>query len=74
MPSGTYPPRGKYRLGGNRISYLLAIVIAITSFLSPGYAASQEELKEVLGHTPMEAVAGTALGICIAQLAWLLVV
>jgi acid phosphatase family membrane protein YuiD len=32
----------------------------------------QKKLQEVLGHTPMEAFAGTVLGIVIAQLIWFL--
>jgi uncharacterized protein len=31
---------------------------------------TQEQLREVLGHTPFEAVMGTILGIVIAQLLW----
>lgn len=31
---------------------------------------TQEKLKEVLGHTPLEAIMGTLLGIVIAQLVW----
>ncbi|MEA3352029.1 MAG: divergent PAP2 family protein [Chloroflexota bacterium] len=32
---------------------------------------TQEQLKEVLGHTPLEAMAGTIFGIIIAQIFWI---
>lgn len=36
----------------------------------PPREETQKQLKEVLGHTPMEALMGTLLGIATAQLAW----
>jgi acid phosphatase family membrane protein YuiD len=40
------------------------------SDLSSGHPLKQELLREVLGHTPLEALAGTLLGITIAQVTW----
>lgn len=37
-----------------------------------GKRTNEKQLKEVLGHTPLEALAGTLLGIVVAQLIWLL--
>ncbi len=37
-----------------------------------GKRTKEKQLKEVLGHTPLEALAGTLLGIVVAQLIWLL--
>ncbi|OGO33758.1 MAG: hypothetical protein A2W35_12405 [Chloroflexi bacterium RBG_16_57_11] len=38
--------------------------------LSSGHPLRQEQLREVLGHTPLEALAGTLLGVSIAQVTW----
>lgn len=37
-----------------------------------GKRTREKQLKEVLGHTPLEALAGTLLGIVVAQLIWLI--
>lgn len=37
-----------------------------------GKRTKEKQLKEVLGHTPLEALAGTLLGIAVAQLIWLI--
>lgn len=37
-----------------------------------GKRTREKQLKEVLGHTPLEALAGTLLGIMVAQLIWLI--
>jgi acid phosphatase family membrane protein YuiD len=37
-----------------------------------GKRSQEKQLREVLGHTPMEALAGTLLGIGVAQLVWFL--
>ena len=39
--------------------------------LASGHPLKQEELREVLGHTPLEAITGTILGILIAQIEWM---
>ena len=37
-----------------------------------GKRSQEKKLREVLGHTPMEALTGTLLGIGVAQLVWFL--
>jgi acid phosphatase family membrane protein YuiD len=49
-----------------------AIINKMITDLASGHPLKQEELREVLGHTPLEALAGTLLGIAIAQIFWLL--
>lgn len=46
------------------------IINKMISDLSSGNPLKQELLREVLGHTPLEALAGTLLGITIAQVTW----
>jgi acid phosphatase family membrane protein YuiD len=41
--------------------------------LLQGHPISQEQLKEVLGHSPLEVVGGTILGIVVPLVYWLLV-
>lgn len=41
--------------------------------LASGHPLKQEQLMEVLGHTPLEALAGVLLGIGTVQIYWLLV-
>lgn len=40
--------------------------------LASGHPLKQEQLREVLGHTPMEAVAGVGLGLVVAQTLWMI--
>ena len=49
-----------------------AVINAMVQDLATGHPLKEEQLREVLGHTPMEAVAGTLLGIVISQLVWML--
>jgi uncharacterized protein len=46
------------------------IINKMISGLSSGNPLKQEQLREVLGHTPLEALAGTLLGIGVAQITW----
>lgn len=48
------------------------IINKIITDMASGHPLKQEELREVLGHTPVEALAGTILGIATAQLFWML--
>lgn len=48
------------------------IINKMITDLATGHPLKQEQLREVLGHTPMEAVAGMLLGIVIAQVFWFL--
>ena len=46
------------------------IINAMIRDLARGHPLKEEQLKEVLGHTPLEAVGGTLLGIVTAQVMW----
>ena len=48
-----------------------AVINAMIQDLATGHPLKEEQLREVLGHTPMEAVAGTVLGVVVAQLVWM---
>jgi uncharacterized protein len=39
--------------------------------LAHGHPLREEQLREVLGHTPLEAVGGTIFGVVIAQFLWI---
>ena len=45
-----------------------ALINAMIRDLASGHPLKQEQLREVLGHTPMEVVGGLFLGIVIAQI------
>ncbi len=47
------------------------IINVIVRDLMEGHPLSEEHLREVLGHTPLQAIMGTLLGIGVAQLVWL---
>ena len=47
-----------------------SIINKMIEDLATGHPLKQELLKEVLGHTPMEAVAGMILGLLTAQIFW----
>jgi acid phosphatase family membrane protein YuiD len=47
------------------------IINTIIEDLAAGHPLKEEQLREVLGHTPLEALAGTVMGLGVAQLAWL---
>jgi hypothetical protein len=44
---------------------------AMINDLAAGHPLKQDQLVEVLGHTPREALAGFLLGLVVAQLTWL---
>lgn len=48
------------------------IINRIVRDMVKGKRTKEKQLKEVLGHTPLEALAGTLLGIVVAQLIWLI--
>jgi acid phosphatase family membrane protein YuiD len=48
------------------------IINAIVEDMAAGHPIQQEKLREVLGHTPLEAVAGTVLGLLFAQILWMI--
>ncbi|HSO28187.1 MAG TPA: divergent PAP2 family protein [Anaerolineales bacterium] len=47
------------------------IINAMIKDLASGHPLREQQLREVLGHTPMEALAGTILGILLAHALWL---
>ncbi len=47
------------------------IINVIVQDLMEGYPLGEEHLREVLGHTPLQAIIGTLWGIAIAQLMWM---
>lgn len=49
-----------------------ALINAMIADLASGHPLKEEHLREVLGHTPLQAVTGTIMGIVIAQIIWLL--
>jgi acid phosphatase family membrane protein YuiD len=46
------------------------LINAFINDLAAGHPLKGEQLREVLGHTPLEAVAGIILGIVVAQITW----
>jgi len=48
------------------------VINAIVADLAAGHPLKEEQLREVLGHTPLQALIGTVLGIVIAQATWML--
>lgn len=48
-----------------------ALINAMISDLAAGHPLKGEYLKEVLGHTPVEAFGGVVLGLIVAQLIWM---
>jgi acid phosphatase family membrane protein YuiD len=49
-----------------------ALINAMIQDMAAGHPLKQEQLLEVLGHTPVEAITGMLMGLGIAQLGWLL--
>ncbi len=47
-----------------------ALINAMIDDLAAGHPLKVEPLREVLGHTPLEALAGIILGIVVAQVCW----
>lgn len=48
------------------------IINTIISDMASGHPLKEEQLREVLGHTPVEAIAGTLWGALVAQIAYML--
>ncbi len=63
-----YDATGIRRQAGKHAEIINRMIIDLAS----GHPLKEEELKEVLGHTPIEAFFGTLLGIIIAQIFWFL--
>ena len=48
------------------------IINAMINDLAAGHPLKEEQLREVLGHTPIQVLAGTLLGLAIAQFYWMI--
>jgi acid phosphatase family membrane protein YuiD len=48
------------------------LINAMINDLATGNPLKEEQLREVLGHTPLEALGGIFLGLIVAQVTWLL--
>jgi len=46
------------------------MINAMINDLASGHPLKEEQLREVLGHTPLQALGGLILGIVVAQIAW----
>jgi hypothetical protein len=64
-----YDATGIRRQAGRHARIINKMILDMQS----GHPLKQEQLREVLGHTPLEALAGTLLGIVVAQVAWFIV-
>jgi hypothetical protein len=49
-----------------------ALINAMIDDLASGHVLKSEQLLEVLGHTPLEALAGVVMGLIVAQGMWLI--
>ncbi len=49
-----------------------AVINAMIEDLAAGHPLKEEQLREVLGHTPLQVLAGILLGIIVAQAFWML--
>ena len=47
------------------------LINAMINDLASGHPLKEEQLREVLGHTPLEALGGVILGLAVAQLGWM---
>jgi acid phosphatase family membrane protein YuiD len=48
------------------------IINAMINDLATGHPLKEEQLREVLGHTPIQVLAGTLFGLAIAQFYWMI--
>jgi len=64
-----YDATGVRRQAGKHAERINTIINDLASG-HPHWRETQEQLKEVLGHTPLEAFFGTLMGIIIAHLSW----
>lgn len=47
------------------------LINAMINDLASGHPLKEEMLREVLGHTPLEALGGIVLGLIVAQITWM---
>lgn len=50
-----------------------AVINTMIEDLASGHPLKEEQLREVLGHTPLEAIGGVLLGLAVAHIIWLIV-
>jgi len=62
-----YDATGIRRQAGKHAELINMMIDDLTS----GHPLKGEQLREVLGHTPLEALGGILLGIIVAQLTWM---
>jgi hypothetical protein len=62
-----YDATGIRRQAGKHARIINQMIIDLAS----GHRLKEEQLREILGHTPLEALVGTLLGIAVAQIYWL---
>ncbi len=63
----TYDATGVRRAAGNHARIINRM---INDLLEHGHLLKEEALKEVLGHTPREVLAGTIFGVIVSGFAW----
>jgi len=63
-----YDSTGIRRQAGKHATLINAMINDLTS----GHPLKGELLREVLGHTPLEALGGVVLGLVVAQITWIL--
>jgi acid phosphatase family membrane protein YuiD len=63
-----YDATGIRRQAGKHAELINAMINDLTS----GHPLKEEQLREVLGHTPLQVLAGIALGLIVAQVTWML--
>jgi acid phosphatase family membrane protein YuiD len=62
-----YDATGIRRQAGKHAELINAMIEDLTT----GHPLKEEQLREVLGHTPLEALGGIMLGLAVAQGAWM---
>jgi acid phosphatase family membrane protein YuiD len=62
-----YDATGIRRQAGRHAALINAMIADLTS----GHPLKEEHLREVLGHTPLQALGGLLLGLVVAQLMWM---
>lgn len=63
-----YDATGIRRQAGKHAEFINTMIRDLTH----GHPLREEQLREVLGHTPVEALGGMLLGLLVAQVSWIL--
>jgi hypothetical protein len=63
-----YDATGIRRQAGKHAEIINTMILDLAS----GHPLQEEKLREVLGHTPLEALAGMLMGLAISQILWML--